>query len=175
MPIAIRPAHADDIAAIAGIYADAVRHGTASFELEPPDGAEMLRRMRALLDGGFPYLSAETDGIVLGYAYAGPFRPRVAYRHTVEDSVYVAGHAQRRCIGRRLLEALIARSAELGFRQMIAMIGDSTAQAASISLHAACGFRTIGTLDAVGYKHGRWLDSVYMQRALGRGSDAPPD
>jgi len=170
----VRPAAAADIPAITRIYAHAVRHGTASFELDPPDEAEMLRRQRALLDGGHPYIVAARDGIILGYAYAGPFRPRPAYRFSVEDSVYVAPEAHRQGIGRVLLDALIGRCTELGFRQMIAVIGDSTLQAASIGLHTAAGFRMVGTLDAVGYKFGRWLDSVYMQRALGAGADAPP-
>jgi phosphinothricin acetyltransferase len=173
MPLSIRPAGAADIPVITAIYAQAVRHGTASFELDPPDEAEMLRRQRALLDGGHPYLVGEENGIVLGYAYAGPFRPRLAYRHTLEDSVYVAADAHRRGIGRSLLHALITRATEAGFRQMIAVIGDSD-QAASIGLHAALGFRMIGTLEAVGYKFGRWLDTVYMQRALGPGREMPP-
>jgi L-amino acid N-acyltransferase YncA len=172
--ISIRDAAPEDIPAIARIYAHAVRHGTASFELEPPDEAEMLRRQRALLDGGFPYIVAEQDGAVMGYAYAALYRTRPAYRFTVENSIYVAPDAHRRGIGRLLLDALIVRCTDLGFRQMIAVIGDSTGQAASIALHAAAGFRTVGTLDAVGHKHGRWLDSVYMQRPLGAGADAPP-
>jgi phosphinothricin acetyltransferase len=151
-----------------------VRHGTASFELEPPDETEMARRQRTLIDGGFPYLVAERGGALVGYAYAGLYRVRPAYRYTVEDSVYVAPEAHRQGVGRALLDALIARCTDAGFRQMIAVIGDSTLQAASINLHAAAGFRLIGTLDAVGYKHGRWLDSVYMQRALGAGGAAPP-
>ena len=174
MPVSIRPATAADIPAIARIYAHAVRHGTASFELDPPDEAEMARRQQALWDGGFPYLVAESDGAVTGYAYAAPFRPRPAYRHTVEDSVYVAPEAFRRGIGRGLLDALIAEATERGFRQMIAVIGDSTLQGSSIALHAAAGFRMIGTIDAVGYKFGRWLDSVYMQRALGSGGATNP-
>jgi phosphinothricin acetyltransferase len=173
--MSLRAATAADIPAITAIYGHAVRHGTASFELDPPNEAEMLRRQRTLLDGGYPYLvAAEDEGSVVGYAYAGPFRPRPAYRYAVEDSVYVAADAQRRGVGRLLLAGLIARASEAGFRQMIAVIGDSSLQAASIALHAAAGFRTIGTLDGVGYKFGRWLDSVYMQRALGRGSDTPP-
>jgi phosphinothricin acetyltransferase len=173
--MSLRAATAADIPAITAIYGHAVRHGTASFELDPPNEAEMLRRQRTLLDSGYPYLvAAEDEGSVVGYAYAGPFRPRPAYRYAVEDSVYVAADAQRRGVGRLLLAALIARASEAGFRQMIAVIGDSSLQAASIALHAAAGFRTIGTLDGVGYKFGRWLDSVYMQRALGRGSDTPP-
>jgi phosphinothricin acetyltransferase len=135
----------------------------------------MARRQRALLDGGYPYILAEEGGTIIGYAYAGPFRPRPAYRHSVEDSVYVVADAQRRGVGRALLDTLIVRSTEAGFRQMIAVIGDSTLQASSIGLHVALGFQTVGTLDAVGYKHGRWLDSVYMQLALGAGSSAPPD
>jgi phosphinothricin acetyltransferase len=174
MAISIRPATPADIPAITGIYAHAVRHGTASFELEPPDEAEMLRRQRALLEGGYPYIVAERDGQLLGYGYVGPFRPRPAYRYSVENSVYVAPQAQRQGVGRALLDVLIARCTEAGFRQMIAVIGDSTLQAASIGLHAAAGFRPIGTLDAVGYKHGRWLDSVYMQRPLGPGDTTPP-
>jgi L-amino acid N-acyltransferase YncA len=174
MPDPIRPATPADIPAITRIYAQAVRFGTASFELEPPDENEMLARFYALMSGGHPYLVAEGDAAILGYAYAGPFRPRPAYRHSVEDSVYVASDMQRRGVGRVLLDALIERCTDAGFRQMIAVIGDSTLQAASIGLHAAAGFRMIGTLDAVGFKHGRWLDSVYMQRALGAGADTLP-
>jgi phosphinothricin acetyltransferase len=172
-PIALRPAVLSDIPAITRIYAHAVRHGTASFELEPPDEAEMTRRMRALLEGGFPYLAAERDGVLAGYAYAGPYRTRPAYRFTVEDSVYVAPDAQGAGIGRLLLHALIADAERKGFRQMIAVIGDS-AQATSIALHVAAGFTMVGPLVSVGYKFGRWLDSVLMQRALGLGDSAPP-
>jgi phosphinothricin acetyltransferase len=174
MPVSIRDATSADIPAITRIYAHAVRHGTASFELDPPDEAEMARRQRALIDGGFPYIVAERDAAVLGYAYAGLYRVRPAYRHTVEDSIYIAPEAHRQGIGRMLLDALIARCTDSGFRQMIAVIGDSTLQTPSIALHAAAGFRLIGTLDAVGYKHGRWLDSVYMQRPLGAGATADP-
>jgi phosphinothricin acetyltransferase len=174
MPISIRPATGDDIPAITRIYAHAVEYGTASFELDPPDESEMARRQRALFDGGYPYIVAEEGSTILGYAYAGPFRPRPAYRHSVEDSVYVAQEAHRRGIGRALLDALILRCTEAGFRQMIAVIGDSTLQAPSIALHAAAGFRSVGILDAVGYKHGRWLDSVYMQRPLGAGATVDP-
>ena len=150
-----------------------MRHGTASFELEPPDEAEMGRRMRALLDGGFPYLAAEAEGELLGYAYAGPYRTRPAYRFTVEDSIYIEPHAQRRGVGRALLDRLIVESEARGFRQMIAVIGDS-AQAASIELHRAAGFRMVGTFENVGFKFGRWLDSVLMQRALGPGATTIP-
>ena len=163
--IVIRAAEPADIAAITRIYAHAVRFGTASFEIEPPDEAEMARRQRALIDGGFPYLVAEGDGAVLGYAYAGPYRTRPAYRFSVENSVYVAPEAHRRGVGRALLERLVAAAQARGFRQMIAVIGDSD-QAPSIALHRAAGFRLVGTIAAVGFKHGRWLDSVLMQREL---------
>jgi phosphinothricin acetyltransferase len=161
------------MAAITGIYAEAVRHGTASFEIDPPDSDEMLRRCRALASGGFPYLVAEGAGAVVGFAYAGPYRMRPAYRWTVEDSVYVAAPAQRRGVGRALLAALIAESEVKGFRQMIAVIGDS-AQAPSMALHRAAGFRSVGTLESVGFKFGRWLDSVLMQRPLGPGDRGTP-
>src|SRR5581483_2100719 len=163
-----------DIPAITRIYAHAVTYGTASFELEPPTEAEMTRRMQALLDGGYPYLAAEIDGAVAGYAYAGPYRPRPAYRYSVEDSIYIEPAAQRRGIGRALLANLIEECTRRGFRQMIAVIGDS-AQTASIELHRAMGFRMIGTIENVGYKFGRWLDTVNMQRALGKGATAPPN
>jgi len=162
-----------DIAAVTRIYDHAVRHGTASFELDPPDAAEMVRRMRALLDGGFPYVVAEIDRAVVGYAYAGPYRPRPAYRFSIEDSIYIDPAAQRRGIGRALLTRLIEDATARGFRQMIAVIGDS-AQTASIELHRALGFRLIGTFENCGYKFDRWLDSVFMQRALGPGATTRP-
>src|SRR5262249_38130558 len=154
-------------------YAHAVRFGTASFEIEPPDEAEMTRRQRALIDNGYPYLVAESGGTVLGYAYAGPYRARPAYRFSVENSIYVAPEAHRGGVGRLLLDRLIAEAETRGYRQMIAVIGDS-AQAASIGLHRAAGFRMIGNIEAVGFKHGRWLDSVLMQRALGPGDSTMP-
>jgi len=169
----IRPVLPGDIPAITRIYADAVEHGTASFELAAPDEAEMTRRMQALCDSRFPYLVAEHEGLVGGYAYAGPYRARPAYHWSVEDSVYVAPQSQRRGLGLLLLRALVDAAAAGGFRQMIAVIGDS-AQTASIAVHAAAGFRLIGTLQAVGFKHGRWLDSVLMQRPLGRADTTPP-
>ncbi len=171
--VSIRPAAPTDIPAITRIYAHAVRHGTASFELEPPDEAEMTRRQRALLDGGYPYLVAEIDGAVAGYAYAGPYRTRPAYRYTVENSIYIAPEAHRRGIGRALLDRLIAECEARNYRLMIAVIGDS-AQAPSIELHRAAGFKLVGAFEAVGYKFDRWLDSVLMQRPLGKGSSAPP-
>ncbi|HET7849146.1 MAG TPA: GNAT family N-acetyltransferase [Pseudolabrys sp.] len=169
----IRPATLSDIPTITRIYAHAVAHGTASFELEPPDEAEMTRRMNALLAGKFPYFVAEIEGAVVGYAYASLYRTRPAYRFTVENSVYVAPGMQRRGIGRTLLERLIEACTALGFRQMIAVIGDSD-QAASIGVHKACGFEPAGTLKNIGYKFDRWLDTPLMQRALGDGASSNP-
>lgn len=169
----IRPATPADIPQITRIYAHAVIHGTASFEIDPPDETEMARRQRTLLDGGYPYLAAERDGAVLGYAYAGAYRPRPAYRFSVENSIYVAPAAQRLGLGRTLLDALIEAAGSRGYRQMVAIIGDS-AQTPSIALHRAAGFRLIGAIEAVGFKHGRWLDTVIMQRALGAGAASPP-
>jgi phosphinothricin acetyltransferase len=173
MGIPIRAATPADIPAITAIYDHAVRHGTASFELEPPDAAEMARRQQVLVDGGYPYIVAEADGTLAGYAYAGAYRPRPAYRWSVEDSVYVAPAMHRRGIGAVLLRGLIAEAEQRGFRQMIAVIGDS-AQTPSIALHAALGFRRIGAVENVGFKLGRWLDTVLMQRDLGPGASAPP-
>jgi L-amino acid N-acyltransferase YncA len=172
--VSIRPAGPADIPAITQIYAHAVEYGTASFELGPPDEAEMARRMSDLSSNGFPYIAAELDGMLAGYAYAGPFRARLAFRPTIENSVYVATSMHRRGVGRALLAALIEAAAALGFRQMIAVIGDTAKQAASIGLHEAVGFRHVGVLENIGFKHGRWLDSVLMQRALGPGAATPP-
>jgi phosphinothricin acetyltransferase len=169
----IRPATTADIPTITRIYAHAVIHGTASFEIEPPDEIEMARRQRTLIDGGYPYLIAEIDGAVAGYAYAGPYRPRPAYRFSVEDSVYVDPKAQRRGLGRALLSRLIEQAERRGYRQMIAVIGDSS-QTPSIELHRALGFRLIGAVENVGFKFDRWLDTVLMQRALGDGSATKP-
>jgi L-amino acid N-acyltransferase YncA len=171
--ISIRPAEPRDVAAITRIYDHAVRHGTASFELAPPDEAEMARRQKELFAGGFPYIVAEQATAVVGYAYAGPYRARPAYRWTVEDSIYVDPALHGRGIGRALLERLIAEAERSGFRQMLAVIGDS-ANAGSIELHRALGFRMVGTFDNVGFKFGRWLDSVLMQRALGKGAHTTP-
>jgi phosphinothricin acetyltransferase len=170
----IRSAAEADIPAIAAIYAEAVLNGTATFELEPPSEAEMRRRFAGLAEGGFPYLVAEKAGSVLGYGYAGPYRPRPAYRHTVEDSVYLAKEARGRGIGSALLRELVRASEQRGFRQMIAVIGDSGHEA-SIRLHQSAGFALVGTFRDVGYKFGRWLDTVLMQRALGPGGGAPPN
>jgi L-amino acid N-acyltransferase YncA len=171
--LSVRPATPADIPAITRIYAHSVRTGTASFELEPPDEAEMTRRMQTLLGGGYPYVAAEIDGGLAGYAYAGPYRPRPAYRYSVEDSIYIDPSAQRKGVGRALLENLIEECTRRGFRQMIAVIGDS-AHTPSIELHRALGFRMIGNIENVGYKFGRWLDSVLMQRALGPGATTAP-
>jgi L-amino acid N-acyltransferase YncA len=173
MSVDIRAAAPGDVAAIARIYADAVRHGTATFEVEPPDEAEMARRMLTLLAGNYPYLVAERSGELAGYAYAGPYHLRPAYRWTVEDSIYLDPQFQGQGIGRRLMRQLLADAEARGFRQMIALIGDST-NAASIALHAAAGFQRIGTLQSVGFKHGRWLDVVAMQRPLGNANSSPP-
>lgn len=170
----IRPATLDDVPRLAAIYADAVLHGCASFELEPPDLAEMAARLAKIRDAGLPWFVAEVDGQVMGYAYAGAYRPRPAYRFTVENSVYVDPAAKGRGLGRRLLAALIEATTALGFRRMLAVIGDS-GNAASIGLHAALGFTHAGLLPSVGWKHGRWLDSVLMQLPLGPGDTTPPD
>jgi len=169
----IRPATVADLPSVTRIYEHAVRHGTATFELVPPDLAEMTRRFDALMDGGFPYLAALLEGSVVGYAYAGPYRPRPAYRFTVENSVYLEPASHRRGIGLQLLQHLITECETRGFRQMIAVIGDS-ANAGSIGVHARCGFQMIGTHPSVGLKFGRWLDTVMMQLPLGEGATTVP-
>ena len=172
--IEIRAATAADLPFVTDIYDHAVRHGTATFELVSPDLAEMTRRFNALLDGGFPYLVAALDGRVVGYAYAGAYRPRPAYRFTVENSVYLQPSIHRRGIGLQLLQRLITESEARGYRQMIAVIGDSD-NAGSIGVHTRCGFQMIGTHPSVGFKFGRWLDTVMMQLALGDGATTLPD
>ena len=169
----IRPATEADLAAITEIYEHAVRHGTATFELTPPDLAEMARRFKALTGGDFPYFVAALDGRVIGYAYAGPYRPRPAYRFTVENSVYLQPAIHRRGIGLQLLRRLIAECETRGYRQMIAVIGDS-ANDGSIGVHTRCGFQMIGTHPNVGFKFNRWLDTVMMQRALGEAATTLP-
>ncbi|ABE61138.1 GCN5-related N-acetyltransferase [Nitrobacter hamburgensis X14] len=169
----IRAANEADLPAITAIYDHAVRFGTATFELDPPDLTEMTRRFGALRDGGFPYLVAELAGAVVGYAYAGPYRPRPAYRFTVENSIYLAPASHRRGVGIQLLRRLIAECEARGYRQMIAVIGDS-ANAGSIGVHVRAGFKMIGTHPSVGLKFGRWLDTVMMQLALGDGSATIP-
>ncbi|TPQ27788.1 GNAT family N-acetyltransferase [Bradyrhizobium guangdongense] len=169
----IRPTTEADLPAITAIYEHAVRHGTATFELEPPDLTEMTRRYRALMDGGYPYFVAHLDGRVAGYAYAGAYRPRPAYRFTVENSIYLDPSFHRRGIGLILLQKLLVACEARGFRQMIAVIGDS-ANAGSIGVHTRCGFKMIGTHPNVGLKFGRWLDTVMMQRELGEGGSTVP-
>jgi phosphinothricin acetyltransferase len=170
--LTIRPAAAEDLPALLAIYAWHVRHGAASFEEEPPDVAEFERRWRAIADLGLPYLVAcDAGGAAVGYAYAGPYRPRSAYRFTVEDSIYLDRAAVGRGLGHGLLAAVIEGATAAGKRQMLAVIGDS-ANRASIALHARLGFTPVGTFRAVGFKFGRWIDSVLMQRALGDGGES---
>ena len=169
----VRASEERDLAAIAAIYAHHVLHGLATFEIEPPDAAEMARRRAHVLALGLPYLVAEQNGRVAGYAYAAPHRERPAYRYTLEDSIYIDRDRLGHGAGRVLLEALIAACAQAGYRQLIAVIGDS-ANAASIGLHAACGFKHAGLLPGVGFKFGRWVDSVLMQRELGGGNRRLP-
>ncbi|MGO4525661.1 N-acetyltransferase family protein [Microvirga sp. 2MCAF35] len=173
MSILVRPSVEFDLDAVTAIYAHAVMHGTASFELDPPDRAEMHRRRAAILEGGYPYLVAENDGAILGYAYAGAYRTRPAYRSTVEDSIYVAPSAQGQGIGRLLLTALIAECEARDFRLMVAVIGDEESKG-SIGLHRSLGFEPVGILKGIGYKHGRWLSTVLMQRPLGLGIGEAP-
>ena len=175
-PPIVRESTEDDVAAIQAIYAHHVATGGGSFEYDPPEVAEMVRRRGAVVDAGYPYLVAvdPADGGILGYAYAGAYRPRRAYRFTVEDSVYVAPGATGLGVGTALLTALIERCEELGYRQMIAVIGDS-ANHGSIKLHRKMGFREVGTFRDIGFKFGRWLDSVIMQRSLGPGGDSLPE
>jgi L-amino acid N-acyltransferase YncA len=161
--ITVRPVETADLDAIQRIYAHHVLHGLASFEETPPDTADLARRWRDIVDAGLPYLCADSKtGGILGYAYAGPYRPRSAYRFSVEDSVYVAPGKAGRGI-----------CTNLGKRQMIAVIGDS-GNTASIGLHHAFGFEVVGTFKSIGFKHGRWVDSVLMQRQLGPGSTTLP-
>ena len=169
----MRLAAPGDIEAIQAIYAHHVSKGLASFEEEPPSASELRRRYEAIVDQGLPYLVAEFGGIVAGYAYCSLYRTRSAYRHSLEDSVYVRPDAQGRGIGKTLLGELIRRCEALGYRQMIAIIGDS-ANAASIGLHESEGFLRAGTLRSVGFKFGRWVDSVIMQRPLGSGDSTAP-
>ena len=162
-----------DVAAVAAIYAHHVLHGTASFETEAPDAAEIGARRQNVMAAGLPWIVAESEGTVAGYAYAARYRPRPAYRYTVEDSVYVHPERLGQGVGRLLLARLIELCESAGARQMVAIIGD-TANAASIRLHERCGFRHAGVLEAVGFKFGRWLDTVLMQRATGRGATGSP-
>lgn len=172
--VSVRDAAAEDLASIQAIYAHHVNHGLASFEEVPPDIAEISRRRDVARGHDLPYLVAEKDGVVQGFAYASLFRGRPAYRFTVEDSVYIAPDALGTGTGSALLSVLIERCSERGFRQMVAVIGDSANQA-SIGLHAKHGFVQTGSMPAVGFKFGRWVDSVSMQRSLGPGDTTLPE
>ena len=169
----VRAARENDIPALTEIYAYHVRHGLASFELEPPDAAEMARRYAHLTSLGLPYLVAEFSGRLAGYAYAAPYRTRPAYRFAVEDSIYIHQDYAGRGVGSTLLPALISACEAKGCRQMVAVIGDSENRA-SIRLHEKFGFVRVGVLHSIGWKFNRWVDSVLMQRALGAGADAHP-
>jgi phosphinothricin acetyltransferase len=169
----IRAATETDAAALAEIYGDAVLHGFGTFEEDPPSATDMDGRRRAVQDRGLPYLVAEIDGRVLGFAYAGPFRPRAAYRYTLEDSVYVSPDAKGQGVGRAVLSAVIEACEALGIRQLMAVIGD-TGNAGSVGLHKALGFEQTGVGRSVGFKHGRWVDIVHMQKALNGGDSLPP-
>lgn len=169
----VRPATPDDLPAIQAIYAHHVRHGLATFEEEPPSADEIRRRFLEVAAKGLPWLAADFGGVIAGYGYCAPYRARSAYRYALEDSVYVREDYHGRGVGAALLEALIERCTALGYRQIIAVIGDS-AHAASINLHASLGFLRVGTLRSVGFKFDRWVDSVLMQRALGPGDASRP-
>lgn len=173
VPPNIRPVEPDDLPTIQDIYAHHVLHGTASWELVPPDVSEMQRRCEALLAEGFPYLVAEAEGTVLGYAYAGPYRPRPAYRFTVEDTIYIRHDLTGRGLAAPLLQCLIDTCEAAGKRQMVAIIGDS-AHHASIAFHRRMGFRDAGVVRNIGWKFGRWLDQVLMQRPLGMADTSAP-
>jgi L-amino acid N-acyltransferase YncA len=174
VPVSLRVATATDVPAIANIYGEQVATGTASFEYEPPTVAEMRRRYEAIVAAGYPYFVAEDgDGTVVGYSFASAYRLRPGYRYTVEDSVYVAPAAGGCGAGRALLSRLIEACSERGDRLMVAVIGD-VANAASIALHRALGFTEVGRMPGVGWKFGRWIESVLMQRALGAGTTHPP-
>lgn len=173
--ISIRTAAATDISAITRIYRHAVEAGTASYELDPPDEKEMAARFANIVGAGYPWIVAEKNGVIAGYAYAGPFRARPAYRFIVEDSIYIDPAAAGRGIGAMLLTSLIEETERLGFRQLIAVIGDGTNHHASVRLHERLGFSHAGVIRGTGYKFGRWLDTVFMQRQLNEGSAAPPD
>ena len=170
----VRDSRPEDMDRIQAIYAHHVLTGLASFEEVPPDVPELARRRADVLGRGLPHLVAEAGGAVAGYAYAGLYRPRAAYRFTVEDSIYVASTAQKRGVGKALMQALIADCEARDYRQMVAVIGDS-GNAASIGLHSHLGFVSAGVLKAVGFKFGRWVDSVLMQRPLGPGESSLPD
>lgn len=169
----LRPSRATDLPAIGAIYGWHTEHGSGTFELAAPGLEEMARRRNDVLAKGLPWLVAEQAGTVIGFAYANHFRPRLAYRFALEDSIYLSPDAQGRGVGRLLLAELVARSEALGARQMFAVIGDS-ANAASVGVHRSLGFTDVGTMRSAGWKFGRWLDVVILQRALGLGDGRPP-
>jgi phosphinothricin acetyltransferase len=170
----IRDATLADIPAITAIYAHEVENGVASFEENAPSESEMAARFSKIVDAKLPYLVADRAGAVLGYAYAGPYHTRAAYRYTLEDTIYIHRNAQRQGAGRALLTELIPRCKVAGGRQLLAVIS-YTPNNASVALHAQFGFRTIGVAKAIGFKFGRWHDVAYMQRAIGPGDAMPPD
>jgi len=173
MGFVIRTAALGDIAAFTEIYRESVLNGVASYEIDPPTLDEMAARFTAITGKGYPYIVAiEQTGLILGYAYASAFRTRPAYRWLVEDSVYLAPEARGKGVGKALLAELIRRCTDLGFRQMVAVIGG--AHPASIAVHGAAGFEHSGRMTATGFKHGRWLDTVFMQRPLGDGAETEP-
>ncbi|MDQ8730623.1 N-acetyltransferase family protein [Bradyrhizobium sp. LHD-71] len=172
--LVVRDAETVDMAAVQSIYAPHVRHGLATFEETPPSVDEMIARRAAVLAQGLPYLVGTIDGRVVGYCYAGPYRARPAYRHTIEDSIYIADGMIGRGVGTALLAALIARCEQGPWRQMLAVIGNSE-NAGSIALHARFGFQPVGTLRSVGFKLGQWVDTVLMQRMLGQGDATRPE
>jgi len=173
LPLHIRDASEADIPAIAALYADEVRERVATYEYDVPDETEMAQRMRAVQAAGYPYVVAERDGRFAGYAYASSYRSRIGYRWTVEDTVYIVPEHQGQGVGKALLQYLIDACAARGFRQMVAVIGEP-ANGASVALHEKLGFRTIGVFQGLGRKHGRWLNTVQMQRALGAGDGTAP-
>jgi phosphinothricin acetyltransferase len=171
--VQVRPARSDEVPVMQDIYAYHVRHGLASFEEEPPSVDEMRRRFEDVRLRGLPWLAAEFGGLLAGYGYCAPYRARSAYRFSLEDSIYVRPGSEGRGVGSAILKVLIEHAAALGYRQLIAVIGDG-AHAPSINLHASCGFLRVGTLRSVGFKFGRWVDTVVMQRPLGPGDGTPP-
>ncbi len=173
LTLTLRDSTPSDVPTITAIYGHAVRNGLASFEYDPPEMPEMARRRDAVIGAGYPYIVAtDAQGAILGYAYVSAWRPRAAYRFTIENSIYVAPEAKGRGVGRRLLTELIARCTAQGFRLIVAVIGASD-NAASIGLHATCGFKPAGVLPNVGWKHDRWVDSVLMTLPLGEGATTP--
>jgi L-amino acid N-acyltransferase YncA len=169
----IRDATPADLPTITDIYAESVANGVATYELSAPSLAEITARFEGITGNRYPYILAEADGAILGYAYAGAFRTRPAYNWICEDSIYLSPDARGRGVGSALLGELLTRCEALGFRQMIAVIGG--AHPASVAVHAKAGFEHQGTLKATGYKHGRWLDTVFMEKSLGEGAATDPD